>query len=139
MMAENLDWDPNDPTYSSPEAAMTDYRVDVLPRPDRRQPFVINALSSMRTDAADITNDENFGIAFKQQVTVSIAALDTTKTVPGWIHSKASKPVDAETLAKRWLIPANKATLKPNASTIQELEKMCTRCAQGGLGLELSC
>jgi hypothetical protein len=33
----------------------------------------------------------------------------------------------------------NKATSKPNASTICELEKMCTRCAQGGLGLELSC
>jgi hypothetical protein len=25
MTAENLDWDPNDPTYSSQEAAMTDY------------------------------------------------------------------------------------------------------------------
>ncbi len=31
------------------------------------------------------------------------------------------------------------ATSKPNASTIHELEKMCTRCAQGGLGVELSC
>jgi hypothetical protein len=26
MMTENLNWDPNDPTYSSQEAAMTDYR-----------------------------------------------------------------------------------------------------------------
>jgi hypothetical protein len=51
-------------------------------------------------DAADITDDENFGIALEQHVTVSIATLDTTKTVPGWIHSKASKPVDAEMLAK---------------------------------------
>jgi hypothetical protein len=47
------------------------------------------------TDAADITNDENFGIALEQHVTVSIAALDTTT---GRIHSKAGKPVDAETL-----------------------------------------
>jgi hypothetical protein len=30
MMAENLDWEPNDPTYSSQEAAMTDYRGVVL-------------------------------------------------------------------------------------------------------------
>ncbi len=107
MMAENLDWDPNDPTYSSQEAAMTEYRGVVLHRPDRGQPFVINALSSMMTDAADITNDENFGIAFEQHVTVSVATLDTTKTASSRIHSKAGKPVDAETLAKRWLISAN--------------------------------
>jgi hypothetical protein len=88
---------------------MTDYRRVALPRPDRGQPFVINALSSMTTDAADITDDENFGIALEQHMTVSIAVLDTTKTEPGWIHSKAGKPVDAETLAKHWLIPANHA------------------------------
>ncbi len=109
MTAENLDWNPNDPTYFSQEAAMTDYRGVVLPHPDRGQPFVINALSSMTTDAADITNDENFGIALDQHVTVSVATLGTTKTAPSWVHSKAGKPVDAETLAKRWLIPANRA------------------------------
>ncbi len=42
-------------------------------------------------------------------MTVSIATVDTTKTAPGWIHSKAGKPVDAEMLAKHWLIPANRA------------------------------
>jgi hypothetical protein len=67
MTAENLDWNPNDPTYSSQEAAMTDYRGVVLPRPDRGQPFVINTLSSMTNDVA-----ENFGIALDQHVTVSI-------------------------------------------------------------------
>ncbi len=87
-MAENLDWDPNDLTYSFEEAAMTDYRGVVLPRPDRGQPLVINTLSSMMTDAIDITNDENFGIALKQQVTISIAALDTAKTAPGRIYSR---------------------------------------------------
>jgi hypothetical protein len=107
MMAESLDWDPNDPTYFSKEAGMTDYRGVVLPCPDRGQPFVINALSSMTTDTTDITNDENFGIALEQHVTVNVAALDTTKTALRWIHSKAGKPVDAETLAKHWLIPVN--------------------------------
>jgi hypothetical protein len=63
VTAEHLGWDPNDATYSSQEAAMTDYRGVVLPCPDRGQPFVINALSSMMTDATDITDDENFGIA----------------------------------------------------------------------------
>jgi hypothetical protein len=74
MTAENLDWNPNDLTYSSQEAAMTDYRGVVLPCPDRGQPFIINTLSSMLTDTADITDDENFGIALKQHVTISITA-----------------------------------------------------------------
>jgi hypothetical protein len=51
MTAENLDWDPNDPTYSSQEASMKDYRGVVLPRPDRGQLLDINALSSTATDA----------------------------------------------------------------------------------------
>jgi hypothetical protein len=50
-----------------------------------------------------------FLIALEQHMTVSIAALDTTKIAHGWIHSKAGKQVDAEMLAKRWLIPANRA------------------------------
>jgi hypothetical protein len=73
----------------------------------------------MTTDAADITDVENFGIAHEQHVTVSIAALDTTKTAPGWIHSKAIKPVDAETLAKRWLIPASHAARTVDRTTQQ--------------------
>jgi hypothetical protein len=68
----------------------------------------------MTTDAADITDDENFGIALEQHVTVSVAALDTTKTAPSQIYSKAGKPVDAETLAKHWLIPANRAARTVN-------------------------
>ncbi len=78
---------------------MTDYRGVVLPCPNRGQLFVINTLSSMTTDAAYITNDENFSVALEHHVTVGVAALDTTKTVPGRIHSKAGKPVDAEMLA----------------------------------------
>jgi hypothetical protein len=79
---------------------MTDYRWVVLPCPDRGQLYVINALSSMTTDVANIADDKSFGLALEQHVTVSIAALDTTKTVPSWIHSKAGKPVDTITLAK---------------------------------------
>jgi hypothetical protein len=73
----------------------------------------------MMTNTADITDDENFGIALEQHLTVSVAVLDTTKTVPGRIHSKAGKPVDAETLAKRWLIPANRAARTVNQTTQQ--------------------
>jgi hypothetical protein len=124
MTAENLDWDPNDPPYTSQEAAMTDYRGVVLPRLDKGQPFAINALSSMTTDAADITDDEYFGIALEQHVTISVAALDTTKTAPGWIHSKARKPVDAEMLAKGWLIPANCTARTVDRTTQQGVRTM---------------
>ena len=67
MMAENLGWDPNDPTYSSQEAAMTDYRGAILPHPERGQLFVINALSSMTTDITDITDDEIFDFALEHK------------------------------------------------------------------------
>jgi hypothetical protein len=119
MTAENLDWDPNDPTYSFQDTAMTDYRGVVLPHPDRGQSFVINALSSMKTDAAVITDDENFGIALEHYVTVSIAMLETAMTAPGWIHSKAGKPGDAETIVKLWLIPANPAARTVDRTTRQ--------------------
>ncbi len=62
---------------------MTDYRGIVLPCPDREQLFVISALSSMTTDATDITDDENISIALEQHVTISVATLDTTMTAPG--------------------------------------------------------
>ena len=103
MTAEHLDWDPNNPTYSQQEAAMTDFRGTTISRPDRGQSFVINSLSSMTSYAANITDNENFGLALDMQVTISVAALDT-RTKPGRIHSKAGKPVDAEMLAKRWMI-----------------------------------
>jgi hypothetical protein len=57
-------------------------------------------------------------------VTVSIAALDTTKTAPGRIHSKAGKPVDAEMLAKRWLIPANRTARTVDRTTQQGVRTM---------------
>jgi len=101
MTAEHLDWDPNTPTYLQQEAAMTNFRGTTIPRPDRRQSFMINLLSLMTCYAADVTDNENFGLALDMQVTISVAALDTTKTKPGRIHSKTGKPVDAEMLAKR--------------------------------------
>jgi hypothetical protein len=73
----------------------------------------------MTTDAADITDDKNFGTTLEQHVTVSVAALDTTKTAPGWIHSKAGKPVDAEMLATCWLIPASCAARTVDSMTQQ--------------------
>jgi hypothetical protein len=78
----------------------------------------------MTTDAADITNDENFGIALEQHVTVSVAALDTTKTAPCWIHSKAGKLVDAETLTKNWLIPAMCAARTVDKTTQRGVQTM---------------
>ncbi len=117
MTAEHLDWDPNNPTYSQQEAAMTNFRGTTISRPDRGQSFVINSLSSMTSYAADITDNENFGLALDMQVTISVATLDTTKTKPGGIHSKAGKPVDAEMLAKRWMIPAKRANATVTKTT----------------------
>ncbi len=57
-------------------------------------------------------------------MTVSVAALDTAKTAPSHIHSKAGKTVDAEMLAKLWLIPANRARRTVDRTTQQWIHTM---------------
>ena len=71
----------------------------------------------MTSYAADVTDNENFGLALDMQVRISVAALDTTKTKPGRIHSKAGKPVDVEMLAKWWMIPAKRANATVTKTT----------------------
>ena len=71
----------------------------------------------MTSYAVDVTDNENFGLALDLQVTISVAALDTTKTKPGRTHSKAGKPVDAEVLAKRWMIPVKRANATVTKTT----------------------
>ena len=89
MTADSLNWEPNAPIDSTQEEAMTNHKGVILPHSDRGQTFVINTLSSMMTDAANITDNENFGIALEQQVTISVAMLDSMKTAPGRIQVDA--------------------------------------------------
>jgi hypothetical protein len=67
--------------------------------------LVINLLSSLTTDQADITNDENF-----YDVLASHDQISSIKTsLNGHIHSRKTAPIDPQTLATRWMISPERA------------------------------
>ena len=67
--------------------------------------------------ATDVTDNENFGLALDMQVTISVAALDTTKTKPGRIHSKAGKPVIAPLILRLVLLGESEVPHLCNTNT----------------------
>ena len=71
-------------------------------RDDRPRPLVINALDSLTTLLADITNDNNFGSVLESKVSISAISTGTMGTTQG-------KSVDALTLTKHWQIPLDRA------------------------------
>ncbi len=62
--------------------------------------LVINSLSSLTTDQADITDDENF-----YDVLASLVQISSIETsLNGHIHSRKTAPIDPQTLAAHWMI-----------------------------------
>jgi hypothetical protein len=106
---ETLTWDPTTTLYEEQEAAMIDYlgRVVMTTRPlmGHINHLVINSLSSLTTDQADVTDDENF-----YDVLASHAQISSIETsLNGHIHSRKTAPIDPQTLAARWMIPPERA------------------------------
>ncbi len=62
--------------------------------------LVINSLSSLTTDQADITNDENFYDVLASHVQIS--SIETS--LNGHIRSRKTAPIDPQTLAASWMI-----------------------------------
>jgi hypothetical protein len=62
--------------------------------------LVINLLSSLTTDQADVTDDENFYDVLASHVQIS--SIETG--LNGHICSCKTAPIDPQTLAARWLI-----------------------------------
>jgi hypothetical protein len=62
--------------------------------------LVINLLSSLTTDQADVTNDENFYDVLASNVQTS--SIETSHN--GHIRSRKTAPIDPQTLATRWMI-----------------------------------
>jgi hypothetical protein len=66
---------------------------------------VINLLSSLTTDQADVTDDENFyGVLASH---VQISSIETS--VNGHICSCKTTPIDPQTLATQWIISPERA------------------------------
>ena len=75
----DLTWDPGDTTYATQEDDITDSHGEIINDPAARGPktLVINSLNSMAVDAADITDDDNFGNVLESNVSPMITFMST--------------------------------------------------------------
>jgi hypothetical protein len=109
LTSETLTWDPMTTLYEEQEAAMVDYsgRVVMTTRPlmGHVNHLVINSLSSLTTDQAVVTNDENFYDVLASHVQIS--SIETS--LNGHICLRKTTPIDPQTLATHWMISPERA------------------------------
>jgi hypothetical protein len=104
LTSETLTWDPKTTLYEEQEAAMINnsWHVVTTTRPLMRHinHLVINLLSSLTTDQADITDDEKFYYVLASHVQIS--SIETS--LNGHICLRKTAPIDPQTLAARFMI-----------------------------------
>jgi hypothetical protein len=113
LTSETLTWDPTMTQYEDQEMAMTDYSGNVVRRDVMRgqvSGLVINSLSSLTADHADVTDNDNF-----YQVLSSMVQISSTESSPnelslnGHICLRKIAPIDPQTLAAQWMISPDRA------------------------------
>jgi hypothetical protein len=104
LTSESLTWDPTSTLYEEREAAMTSYFGQIMTMTRAMRGYVgnlvINALSSLTTDLADVTDDNNFYRVLASHV--QILRIETS--LNGHICSRKITPIDHQTLAACWMI-----------------------------------
>jgi hypothetical protein len=109
LTSETLTWDPTTTFYEEQEAAMIDYsgRVVTTSRPlmGHINHLVINALSSLTTDQADVTDDMNFYYVLASHVQIS----SIKTSLNGHICLCKTTPIDPQTFASHWMISPERA------------------------------
>ncbi len=107
--SETLAWDPTTTLYEEQEAAMIDYSGPVVtttrPLIGHINHLVINLLSSLTTDQADVTDDHNFYNVLASHVQIS--TIETSFN--GHICLCKTVPIDPQTLAAHWMISPERA------------------------------
>ena len=113
LTSETLTCDPTMTLYEDQELAMTDYLGNVVRRDVLRgqvSSLVINSLSSLTADYADVTDEDNF-----YRVLSSMVQISSTESSPNELslnsHIRLHKlaPIDPQTLAARWMISPDHA------------------------------
>jgi hypothetical protein len=98
LTSETLTWDPTTTLYEEQEAAVINYSGHVVtttqPLMGHINHLVINLLSSLTTDQADVTDDENFNGVLASHVQIS--SIETS--LNGHIHLQKTMPIDPQTL-----------------------------------------
>jgi hypothetical protein len=104
LTSETLTWDPTTTLYEVQEAAMVDYSGCVVttmwPLIVHINSLVIDLLSSLTTDQADVTSDENLYDVLASCVQI----LSIESSLNGHIRLRKIAPVDPQTLAAHWMI-----------------------------------
>ena len=95
--------------YEEQEAAMIDYSGHVVMTKHSLRGhinhLVINLLSSVMTDQAEVTDDGNFYHVLASHVQIS--SIETS--LNGHIRLRKTAPIDPQTLATRWMISLESA------------------------------
>ncbi len=124
LTSETLTWDPMTTLYEEQEAAMVDYSGHVVtttrPLMGHINCLVINLLSSLTTDQADVTDDENFYDVLASHVQIS--SIETSLNGHICLHKTA--PIDPQTLAAHWMISQERAK-QTIAMTMQKGVRTC--------------
>ncbi len=104
LTSEILTWDPAMTLYEEQETAMINYsgRVVTTTQPliGHINHLVINSLSSLTTDQANVTDDDNFYDVLASHVQIS--SIETSLNGHICLHKTA--PIDPQTLVARWMI-----------------------------------
>jgi hypothetical protein len=104
LTSDSLTWYPTMTLYEEQEAAMIDYSGHMVMTtcPLRRHVnhLVINLLSSLTTDQADVTDDDNFYHVLASHVQIS--SIETSLNVH--IRLRKTAPIDSQTLATCWMM-----------------------------------
>ncbi len=112
LTSETLTWDPMTTLYEEQEAAMVDYSGCVVtttrPLMVHIKSLVTDLLSSLTTDQADVTDNENLYDVLASHVQI----LSMESSLNGHICLRKIAPIDPQTLAARWMISLDRAKQK---------------------------
>jgi hypothetical protein len=109
LTSESLTWDPTTTLNEEQEAAMIDYSGHVVtttcPMRGQVNNLVINLLSSLTTNQADVTDDNNLYHVLASHIQIS--SIETS--LNGHVCSCRTGPIDTQTLAAYWMISLERA------------------------------
>jgi hypothetical protein len=113
LTSETLTWDPTTTFYEDQEMAMTVYSGKVIRRVALREQvssLVINSLSSLTADYANLTDDNNFYRVLSSMVQISSTESSSNElSLSGHIRLRKIALIDPQTLATRQMISPDHA------------------------------